>query len=204
MRGRIMCLVLSMAALAVADDGWERVDVEDGITIEARAVEGSSLREVRTTTHVDVPPAALAAVLWNYRDHASFVPRLKHAEIVRDGGDERVVYEQIEIPVLKGRDVVLRIRRHVDPATGAIEFRSTAVTDEGPPESSRFVRVRTSTGHWRFAPAGGGTDVTYVIRSDVGGAVPAWIVNRAQREAVPDLVRAIIDRARVAAAHTER
>jgi hypothetical protein len=203
MQRAIVVLVL-LAAGAMADDGWERVDVEDGITIEARDVEGSSIHEVRATAHVDVPPAAIAAVLWSYQDHASFVPRLRHAEVVRDAGDERIVYEQIELPLLKDRDVVLRVRREIDPATGAIDVRSTAITGEGPPESSRFVRVRTSSGHWRFAPAGGGTDVTYVIRSDVGGAVPAWIVNRAQREAVPDLVRALMARARSDAARTVR
>jgi ribosome-associated toxin RatA of RatAB toxin-antitoxin module len=200
---RAVAALLLLATAALAGDEWERLDVEDGITLETRDVEGS-LHEVRATAHVDVPPAALAAVLWNYHDHASFVPHLKHAEVVRDAGDERVVYEQIEIPLIKDRDVVLRIRREVDATTGAIEFRSTAISDEGPPQSSRFVRVRTSTGHWRFVPAGGGTDVTYVIRSDVGGAVPAWIVNRGQREAVPDLVRAIMARARSEAGRTGR
>jgi START domain-containing protein len=74
---------------------------------------------------------------------------------------------------------------------------TTSITDEGPPPSSRFVRVVTSAGHWHAEPAaGGGTDVTYTIRTDVGGRLPAWIVNRAQRETVPDVVRAMLTRAR--------
>lgn len=194
MHRAITCLLLAAAGVAAAD-GWTRLGVEDGIALEARDVPGSSLREVRATTRADVPPAALAAVVWDYDSHASFVPHLRHAEVIRDAGDERVVYEQVDLPLLRDRDVVLRIRRETD-ADGTVDIRSTAVADEGPPASSRFVRIRTSAGHWRFAPAGGGTDVTYVVRSDVGGAVPSFIADRAQREAVPDLVRAMIERAR--------
>jgi hypothetical protein len=36
--------------------------------------------------------------------------------------------------------------------------------------------------------------VTYVVTSDPGGALPAWLVNMAQRKAVPALVKAMLDR----------
>ena len=194
-RRPIAIVLLAAAIVSAADDAWERIGVEHGVVIEARDASGSALHEVRATAHADAPPAAIAGVIWRYEEHASFVPHFRHTEVVRDGGDERIVYEQIEVPLLQDRDVVLRARRQVDAASGTIDIRSTAIADEGPPETSRFVRVRTSTAHWHLAPAAGGTDVTYVVRTDIGGAVPAWIVNRAQREAVPDLVRAMLDRA---------
>jgi hypothetical protein len=181
-----------------ADDGWRSVGVEEGIVLEAREVPGSALHEVRATVHAGSPPAALLAVLWRHEEQPQFLPHLKHVEVLRDAGDERVVYEQLEFPVLKDRDLVLRVRRTIDAATGTIDIRTEAVPDEGPPETSRFVRVRTSAGHWHLVPQAGGTDVTYTIRSDVG--LPGWLVNRAQHEAVPDLVRAVLDRARATAA----
>lgn len=197
---RIVCLIACLfVASSRADDGWRRVDVEDGIAIDAREVEGSTLHEVRATTHADVTPAALLAVLWHHEEHPKFVPHLLRVDVLRDAGDERVLYEEISIPVLKDRDVVLRTRRAVDPATGAIDVQTQSITDEGPPPSSRFVRVDSSAGHWHAEPSpGGGSDVTYTIRTDVGGRVPDWIVNRAQREAVPDLVRAMLKRAQAA------
>jgi hypothetical protein len=193
---RLALLVLLLfATCAVADDGWKRVDEEHGIVVDARDVPGSSLHEVRASIHSALPPATIAAVVWRYEDHAQFVPRLEHVEVVRDvGSDERIVYEQLAIPLLKDRDVVLRARREHAP-DGTIDIRTTAIDGDGPPPTSRFVRVQTSAGHWHLAPAAGGTDVVYDIRTDVGGSVPAWIVNRAQREAVPDLVKAMLDRA---------
>ena len=193
---RLALLVLLLVATpGVADDGWQRVDEEHGIVVDARDVPGSSLHEVRASIHSELPPERIAAVVWRYEEHDRFVPRLQHVEVVRDvGPDERIVYEQLALPLLKDRDVVLRARRET-AADGTIDIRTTAIDGEGPPATSRFVRVQTSAGHWHLAPAAGGTDVVYDIRTDVGGAVPAWIVNRAQREAIPDLVKAMLDRA---------
>jgi hypothetical protein len=189
-----LCL---LASRAKADGGWRRVDVEGGIVIEAREVAGSSLHEGRASVHADVAPAAIVAVLWRHEEQPQFMPHLKHLEVVRDAGDERVLYEQLDVPLLKDRDVVLRVHRTTEATTGTIDLTSAAISDEGPPETSRFVRVHTSAGHWHLVPAGDGTDVTYTIRSDVG--LPAWLVNRAQHETVPDVVHAVIERARRAA-----
>lgn len=197
MRCGIAAVVLLLLTGSFAGAGdWKRIGDENGMVVDSREVEGSSLHEVRVSTHADVPPSTVAAVIWRYQDHASFVPRLKHAEVLRDAGDERIVYEQLELPLVSNRDVVLRVHREVDKASGTIDIRSAAISDEGPAETSQFVRVRSSAGHWHLVPAGGGTDLTYVIRSDIGGSVPTWIKNRAQRDAVPDLVHAMVERAR--------
>jgi len=59
------------------------------------------------------------------------------------------------------------------------------------------VRVRTSVGRWRLAPAAdGGTAVVYTVRTDAGGLLPAWIVNTAQKDVSVQLVRAMLERAR--------
>ena len=39
-----------------------------------------------------------------------------------------------------------------------------------------------------------GSLVTYVVASDPGGALPTWLINRAQRHAAPAVVKAILDR----------
>src|SRR5262249_33527399 len=162
---------------------------DDGILVESRDVAGSSFREVRATTHATASPEAILRVLWRHEEHPRFIPHLRHVEIVRDAGDDRVVYEQIDVPLLRDRDVVLRAHRSSARATGVADATPTAVTDEGPPATSRFVRVRRSTGHWHAVPSpGGGSDVTYTLQTDAGGVVPAWIANRAQHDTVPDVV----------------
>lgn len=35
------------------------------------------------------------------------------------------------------------------------------------------------------------TDVTYFLRSDPGGLLPAWIIDRVNRIALPDVIHAV-------------
>jgi hypothetical protein len=191
----MLALVLTsvVASLASAE---ARVDA-DTIQVQVRDVEGTSQREARATAHAAAPPAALLDVLWRHPEHPRIMPRVRHTEVLRDDGDERLIYQQIAVPIGKDRDVVLRVRKTVDPATGVVDVRSSTVTDEGPPESPTFVRVPMSAGHWHLVPApDGGTDVTYTIRMDAGGGLASWVAGYAQRDAVTDLMRAVFAHAR--------
>ena len=190
-----MLVALLAAEIVAADDGWQRMDEERGIVVDARDVAGSGLHEVRATAHADAPPAAVLAVLWAQEEYPKFLAHVTTVRILEAQDNERLLYEQLAVPFAKDRDVVLRVRRRVDATTGVVEITSTAVTDTGPPPTSRFVRVQVSDGHWRLVPAGDGTDVTYTNRTDAAGFLPDWIVNRIQKATVPDLVRAILDRA---------
>ena len=188
---RALLLTLLLATAARPDERG------DAMRVETRDVEGTSQREARVTAHAAAAPAAILGVLWRHEEHPRVLPRVSHVQVLRDDGNERLIYQQIAVPIGSDRDVVLRVRRTIDAATGVIDVRSATVVDEGPPETSGFVRVRTSAGHWHLVPAaGGGTDVTYTLRTDGGGGLAGWVAGRAQREAVTDLVRAVFDRAR--------
>ena len=194
----IVLLLLVPIALAGAGEGrWERVAERDGIVIERRTDDPSPVRELRAKTHSPLPPAAIMATLWRHEDYVQFVPYLRRLDVLRDDGDVKLVYEQIHVPFLKDRDATVRFTRTVAATSGVYEMTSRAVPEEGPPERDGFVRVRTSQARWSLAPADdGGTAVTYTLRTDMGGLVPAWIVNAAQKDAVARLIRAMLDRAR--------
>jgi ribosome-associated toxin RatA of RatAB toxin-antitoxin module len=197
MCARLLALLcLASLAHAVDDGAWERVTERDGLVIERRAVEGSAVRELRVTGHSPLPPATIMATLWKHEDYVQFVPYLKRLDVLRDDGDVKLIYQQIRVPLTKDRDSTVRVRRAFDPATGSWEVTSTAVPDEGPPASDDYVRVRTSEGRWRLVPStDGGTSITYTIRTDAGGRLPAWIVNAAQKDVAAKLVQAMLDRA---------
>ena len=199
----IVPLLLVPLALADAGDGrWERVAERDGVVIERRTDDPSSVREVRAKAHSSLLPAKIIATLWKHDDYVHFVPYLRRLDILRDDGDVKLVYEQIHVPLLKDRDATIRFTRSFTAATGAYEMSSRAVPEEGPPEQDGYVRVRTSQAHWSLVPTqDGGTDVTYTLRTDMGGLVPAWIVNAAQKDAVAKLIRAMLDRAGDTAPH---
>jgi hypothetical protein len=189
MRRALLTLVFATTALAGDSTPDLRIDTHD--------VEGTALREARVTVRAAASPAAILSVLWRHEEHPRILPRVRRLDILRDDGDERLIYQQIAVPIGKDRDIVLRVRRTTDAGSGIIDVRSQTVTGEGPPESAQLVRVRESAGHWHLVPApGGGTDVTYTIRTDAGEGLVRWISGRAQRGAVADLVHAVLEQAR--------
>ena len=190
-------LAAGVALLALLGADWERVGERDGVTIDARDTGGSPLHELRLTARSPVSPAEIMATLWRHDEYPQFLPYLKRLDVLRDDGDTKVIYEQIRVPVVKDRDMTLRVSRTSSAETGGYEVKSVAVPDEGPPESRQYVRIRTSEAHWRLAPApDGGTDVTYTICADAGGLLPAWIVDVVEKDAAVKILRAMLDRAR--------
>src|SRR5262245_52140239 len=145
-RGVIVALT-AVASAHAGDAGWERIAERDGIVIERRAAE-PPMREIRALAHSPLPPAAIMATLWKHDEYMQYVPYLRRLDVLEDDGDSKLIYEQIKVPVVKDRDVTVRVTRTFFPDTGTYELNSVAVPDEGPAESRDFVRVRTSVGHW--------------------------------------------------------
>jgi len=196
----ILAFVL-LASVGGADDaGWQHHGERDGIAIDERSSGNSRVRELRLTTRSPVPPAVIMATIWRHEDYIQFLPYLKRLDVLRDDGDTKLIHEQIRVPVVKDRDLTVRVTRAASPDTGAYEITSVAAPDDGPPETRDHVRVRTSAARWNLTPAaGGGTDVTYTIRADAGGLLPAWIVDTFERDAAVKILRAMLDRSRLRA-----
>jgi START domain len=97
--------------------------------------------------------------------------------------------------LVSDRDYTVKITAEHDATSGAIQIRFVAVPDEGPPEHPNHVRVKHIQGGWTLEPTSDdGSDVTYVVASHPGGAIPAWIINAAQKEAAPNLLKAMLQR----------
>jgi len=196
MRGHAVALLLLAGISLAADSEWAQLGERDGIVIERRSVDHSSIRELRLTGRSPVPPSALMATIWKHDEYAQFLPYLKRLDVLRDEGDAKLIYEQIRVPLVKDRDLTVRVTRTFSHHTGTYEVASLAVPNEGPPESHDYVRVRTSLARWWLAPAAdGGTAVTYTIRTDAGGRLPAWIFDRIQKDAAVKILRAMLVRA---------
>jgi len=187
-----------LASVGGADDaGWQHRGERDGIAIDERSTGDSPVRELRLTTRSPVPPATIMATLWRHEEYVQFLPYLKRLDVLRDDGDTKLIYEQLRVPVVKDRDLTVRVTRTASPDTGTYDIASVAAPDEGPPETRDHVRVRTSAARWHLTPApDGGTNVTYTIRADAGGLVPKWIVDTFERDAAIKILRAMLDRAR--------
>jgi ribosome-associated toxin RatA of RatAB toxin-antitoxin module len=199
-----LVLALATAFGWAGDGGWTPAGERDGIVVEQRAVTESPIRAVRGRGRSPLPPPAILETIWNQREYPQFVPYLKRLDVLAEGPDELLVYEQVAMPlVATDRDYTIRLRRMTYPDTGRIEVAFASADAEGPPENDAHVRVRTISGSWVIEPdPAGGSRATYTVQSDPGGAIPAWLVNRLQATVVARFVSAVL--ARAAARHGGR
>lgn len=185
----------ALVALALAaPTDWKKVDEVDGITVETRPVEGSSLVELRLTTETPKTVASLCDAAFGDGAFDPEEPDLKARTIVTSAPDERVTYEQINPPLVANRDYAVRARR-LRADDGSCRMTFEAANDQAPAKPDGWVRITKLRGEWRFEPtAAGKTRLTYVIFSDPGGSIPAFMVEGSRRKIAVRWVKMIVGR----------
>jgi hypothetical protein len=176
---------------------WQVLSNKEGLMVERRPTEGS-LYEIRATAESSLAPAAIFETIWKQREHPQFVPHLKRLDLLSEAGDERLTYEQVEIPLARDRDYTVRLQKRVDADAQRYEIAFATANDAGPPPNQQHIRVASIRGRWLIEPGPGGKGSTlrYEVFSDPGGALPVWLLNRVQGDAVGKLIRAMLQRTR--------
>jgi Polyketide cyclase / dehydrase and lipid transport len=193
----LLATVAHGTAAAVPPAAWELVSDAHGMRVERRATE-TALYEFRVTAESSLTPAAIFETIWAQREHPQFVPHLKRLELLSETSDERLVYEQLNMPLVRDRDYTVRLRRRVDLESQRYEVAFVTANEAGPLPDKNHIRVPTIRGRWLIEPGpdGKGATVRYEVFGDPGGVLPAWLLNRVQSESVVQLVRAMLQRTR--------
>lgn len=163
-----------------AGAGWRAHSTKEGITVERREVPGSRYYEHRAVTEIPISPEAAAADVWSDLRHST-METIKRREILREGPDELLLYDQISTPVVSDRDYVIQVKRIHDATRRRWEFRCATVSGVGPPPVAGFVRIPVIRAGWVVEPgSNGGTKLTYYAYSEPGGMITALIARGAQ------------------------
>lgn len=187
-RSRILCWALiaaSAAALpaAATDQGaWTLYDRDDGASsgyaLYRRQGPGEAFSTWRLEAELPAPPevvwrVTLADLLESHRASAG-----RRRSVLRREGDVFWIHTEISVPLVADRDLVLRMERRRDPATGALRIEWRADPAAGPPPAEGVVRMVVSRGFWEFTPAADGrTHARYESYAEPGGPFPAWLVD---------------------------
>ena len=181
--------------LAVADDangGWSDVHARDGVSVSARAHAGSKIHEMRAISIIDAPPERVLAVLDDIERYPSFMPPTTVARLLSRDKDQSYYYMEINPPVIARRDYCIRVGMQRFPDG---RLRSHWSTDNSgcPAERRGVVRVPSNVGEWILQPLDEGrrTHVVYRCHIEVGGQVPAWMVNRVSATELPNVLKAV-------------
>ena len=175
----VLCFLLS-PFLHAEEYPWQLKKDSDGIPVHVREVEGSPILEFKGTVVVDRP---IKDVI-DFYEQAERMPEWFHQcqeskLLETKSEDDKILYFSLDLPwPVKDRDAVYERVRTTDASTGVIEYHSSALPDYSPKHDGR-VRMPMVKGFWRFTPLDAGrTEVYYQQHGDVGGHIPAWLVNQ--------------------------
>lgn len=191
----LLGVLVSAAPAAALETPWKEAGRKQGLLLEKRAVPGSAMPEVRVTTHSPLPAWRIASALWTDRSASKYAQRSRRKRVVlRETADERVVHEQISSPVVSDRDYVVRQRRSGDGRGAPFRMTFEAANDVGPPPAKGIVRLPALRGSWTVTPTpDGGADVIYLVHSEPGGSVPAFLVRGALIDSGRDVVLDVLE-----------
>ena len=110
-----VALVLELSSQFVA------IGVHDGVVVYEAPNE--HVITLRAEGEFDAPPAEVQAVLLDYDSHPRLVKHLVESRVLAKKKDELVVYQRLDLPVIKDRDFTLQVRWDKDSPTRTVQTR---------------------------------------------------------------------------------
>lgn len=164
---------------------WEKVIDSKGIIVYTRPVEGSSFREFKGITLIDASMEIIAEVLRDIENYPAWVADILEARVIR-----RIDRDNMIIYLLQGtswpisnRDMVINVTTQNNYEKGRATISFVAIQCAEMPEKAGIVRVPMMQGMYLLEYVSRNkTRVTYSVKSDPGGSIPATIANMASKE----------------------
>ncbi|MBL8957607.1 MAG: hypothetical protein JNK82_42930 [Myxococcaceae bacterium] len=194
-------LATSLLLLAAVPDSvfdnktaWQPEETDGDLKLEGRPITNSSWLEYRIVTTTETAPDALCTSVFDQATKGKGGSNVKLRKLLKDGGDERVLYDQVEAPMVSKRDYAMTVKRLPGEPTCRIRFKIT--NDEAPKLEDGVVRMEMMWGGWDFEKKGEKTQVTHFLYADPAGAVPAWIARGSQKKALKEAVQRMLENAK--------
>jgi hypothetical protein len=180
---------------ALEQHGYERISGRDGVSV----FKHRAAAEIRlgAEARLEAPPDDVQAALLDYPGQVGQIKRLSESRVLAYGSRWLRVYQRLNLPVIDDRDFTLQVTWGRDREVRWIDYRAVPA---GPPARRGVVRVSLHEGSWQLRPLDGGraTFVRFMVRMDMGGWVPRWMVRGSSAKELPALfgsVRGLLARA---------
>ena len=181
---------------------WKLVEKDGALKIYNRNRPGSDLKELKAVGVINAPPWVCKNVVDDVARFKEFMPYTERSDLLWEDKSKgsKISYQYLDMPFISDRDYTIFIQdQSVTKKDGTIRYRKTwkPANSKGPKEKSGVVRLKINEGYWQFESMKdpNKSKVTYYVYTDPGGALPAFIVNKANTTAIPNLFEAIEEQA---------
>lgn len=192
----LFLLLFSVQAVGESKGEWIEVKSTKKLTIFNRGRPGSDIKEVRAVGILECAPWLCKNVVDRVDKYPKFMPYTKEARIIKTTDTYMLSYQYLDMPFISDRDYTIKIRdkTYVDKS-GTIIYKKAwePANALGPKVKDGVVRLVVNEGYWEFKPINGGAQskATYYLYTDPGGALPAFLINKANTSAIPNLFEAV-------------
>jgi hypothetical protein len=189
MQRRTTCALAAAVAVlasasALAGGGWEKDGTKNGVTVWTREVEGSKIDEIKATAILGSPTVEAYELLVESEQFLSVMPDVVVSKKIGECGECcGYWYQRIEHPPVKDRYYVIKVKwrftENEDGTTTIKRWWRTTNAVSAPDTSG--IEVERMRGSWHFKPTGGGAKTRFTYRNhlEMGGSIPAFMVNSA-------------------------
>lgn len=158
---------------------WTLVRQQDGIQVWKRHIADSPIAQSLAKVTVKSKLSPLVALILdadNEHYWIDSVDRSKTLQQISTAKSYNYTLSNAPWPV-SDRDAVVLTEATQDPVTHVVLIQSHATPDKLP-EKKGVVRIKKVDSTWTLTPQPGGkVEISYLLHSDPGGHLPAWLVN---------------------------
>jgi hypothetical protein len=149
----------------------------DGIKVYTCKTENEKFKSLRAEFELkSISIQQVRDFLWDVKNYTTWQYNMVEAELLSSSGKNEMAYRSlVDAPwPVDDRELVLKVKVVADSAVTSI-FIQNSTYEKPPPED--VVRVPVFDASWKIISEGNKLKVTYALRIDPGGAVPAWLAN---------------------------
>ncbi|RDH88158.1 MAG: hypothetical protein DIZ78_01865 [endosymbiont of Escarpia spicata] len=180
----------------IEQQGWKEYFKDDEITVYNRTTPDSEIREVLATAKFPIHSKAIFNTLSDYPQYIEFMPYVEESNIIKQKENSTILFQQLSFPwPISDRYFFIELTSITgNNESYNISWRLASETNSS--QLGKGIALKTDNGYWKLCPIGtdNSTYIEYFIHTDPGGALPVWIINQANSQAVPDVLRALYKR----------
>jgi hypothetical protein len=177
----IVLVVISCSVLHAQEDWVLSSDGKDIKTYYRESAE-SDIKELKIITSIEAPAILVFELLNDIDLYDDWVYRTSEAKLVQYYNKRSLqYYAVVDFPwPFDDREMYIKSSYTISPDQKSISTNSMAVPRKDIESRADHVRITDMVLGWDLEEDEQGvTHVTYVLRSDPGGSIPAWMVNLA-------------------------
>ncbi len=155
----------------------------NGIKVFSCEVADSKFKSIKATFELDAELNQLVSVLQDVPAYNAWQYRMINPRLVRQDERSLTYYGEISAPwPVSNRDLIVILEFGYDPAEKVLNVSATGMP-ASLPLVENIIRIPDFKAKWTVRElANHQLQVEYNLVIDIGGAIPAWLINMAQAE----------------------